>query len=160
MLKLLDIHPCCSPLDIQLSYAFAGLSDTASLHWTPALLSRSPRFQDSSVLFPLTLSRPPAMLLLLDPQVRHRTAGPPACRHSTGPSVRHSSLDPQSCFAHPDPQFLIALLDLGHSSLCWTPGFAVAVSPHTASLHWTPSWQSHAILPTSLLYHPVGMSGQ
>lgn len=82
MLSLrLAVHPALLyPLDIQLSYCWTPSPDTASHCWPPALLSRSPRFQASPVLLPLTLSltRP----RLSGAAVAHWT---PACRHCTGP---------------------------------------------------------------------------
>jgi hypothetical protein len=153
MLKLLDIHSCCTrwtsssscavaAVALGQSYAFAGPrlsslpqhSVRATLHRTPLCChaladSRTRRYCRHSLFHSLG----PALLLLLDP----------ACRHSTGPSVRHSSLDPQFVLRSPGPQFIIALLD-----------------PRQCSAHTGPSWQSHAILHTSLLCHSVGMSGQ
>jgi hypothetical protein len=76
------------PLDIQLSYAFAG---------TPVLLPRSAGFQDSRYCH-----RPLSSLTQLAP----------GHADTAGPSVRHSSRWTLSyCFAHPDPKFIIALLD-------------------------------------------------
>jgi hypothetical protein len=56
MLRLLDIQSCYTPTGHPVKLRFAGPPDTASLTRPPALLSRSPRFQDSPVLLPLTLS--------------------------------------------------------------------------------------------------------
>jgi hypothetical protein len=98
------------PLDIQLSYALLDPRILLRFCWPPALLSRSPRFQASPVLLPLTLSLtwpsaiwsscstldPQPVVTLLNPHsdiartgpsVHHRTAGPSATRHSAGPPV-------------------------------------------------------------------------
>jgi hypothetical protein len=155
MLILPDIHPCCSPLDIQFQLCcyccrprpelrFAGLSDTASLLLAPAVFASPALSQSYALLDPRFCCH-----ALADSRTRRycsHSLGPrpsraavthwtlsssshcwtPACRHSTGPSVGHSSYwTLRYCFAHPDPS---------SSSHCWTPSFAVPVSPYCFAL--------------------------